>query len=63
LVNGGRVYGGVDPDTALTYGFDPTTGAPAPGTVMSEADIFGAVAHALGVSFPGRRDMPALVKS
>lgn len=63
LVKGGRVYGGVDPNTGLTFGFDRNTGEPRPGTLMTEAEIFGAVAHALGVSFPGRIDMPALVKS
>ena len=25
LVNGGRVLGGVDPNTGLTFGFDPST--------------------------------------
>ena len=34
LLTGGRVYGGMDPDTLLTYGFDRTTGAAAPGTLM-----------------------------
>jgi hypothetical protein len=62
LVKGGRVYGGVDANTGLTYGFDRSSGAPSPGTVMTEAEIFGGVAHALGVAFPGRIDMPALVR-
>jgi hypothetical protein len=63
LVKGGRVYGGVDPNTALTYGFDRVSGEPRPGTVMTEADIFSAVAHAMGAPFPGRIDMPALVRT
>jgi uncharacterized protein (DUF1501 family) len=62
LVKGGRVYGGVDPSTALTYGFDRATGEPRPGTVMTESEIFSAVAHAVGAPFPGRIDMPALVR-
>jgi hypothetical protein len=63
LVRGDRVYGGVDADTGLTFGFDPVTGAPAPGTLMHEGDIYSAVAHALDIDFAGRRDMPALVRA
>lgn len=63
LLRGNRVYGGVDPDTCLTYGFDPTTGDPAPGTVMREADVYSVLAGALDVPFEGRRDFPAVVKS
>jgi hypothetical protein len=62
LIKGNRVYGGVDPNTALTYGFDRNTGAPKPGSVMTEPEIYGAIAHALDVPFPGRIDMPCLVK-
>ncbi len=62
LLNGNRVYGGVDVDTALTFGFDRVTGAPAPGTLMHEGDVYSAVAHALGIDFAGRIDMPALVR-
>jgi hypothetical protein len=61
LLNGGRVYGGIDPDTLLTYGFDRTTGAAAPGTVMREGDVYSAVAQALGIDFPGRVDIPTMV--
>ncbi len=63
LIKGGRVYGGVDPDTALTYGFDRMTGEPRPGTVMTESDIFSAVAQSMGAPFPGRIDMSALLRS
>ncbi|MDX2014623.1 MAG: hypothetical protein SFW67_30775 [Myxococcaceae bacterium] len=62
LLKGNRVYGGVDPDTCLTYGFDRATGAPRPGTVMGEVDVYHAVCGALGVDYPGRVPMPALVK-
>ena len=63
LLNGNRVYGGVDVNTALTFGFDPLTGAPAPGTLMREGEVYSAVAHALGIDFDGRIDMPCMVKS
>lgn len=62
LLRGGRVYGGVDPTTLLTHGFDPVTGDAAPGTLMREGDVYSLVAHALGVPFAGRRDFPALVR-
>lgn len=62
LVKGGRVFGGVDPDTGLTYGFDRVSGAPQPETVMTEDQIFSAVAQAMDAPFPGRIDMSAVVK-
>jgi hypothetical protein len=63
LLNGNRVYGGVDPDTCLTYGFDPVTGDPAPGTVMREQHVYSAVCHALDVDFDERIDMPCMVRA
>ena len=62
LLNGNRVYGGVDPDTLLTYGFDPVTGAPAPGTVMREEHVYGVIAQALDIPFEGRIDAPCMVR-
>jgi hypothetical protein len=62
LLRGGRVYGGVDPTTLLTHGFDPTTGAPQPGTVMREGDVYAVIAAAMGVDYPGRRAFPAVVR-
>jgi uncharacterized protein (DUF1501 family) len=62
LLKGGRVYGGVDPTTLLTHGFDPTTGEPAPGTVMREGDVYAVIAGAMGVDYPGRRAFPAIVR-
>jgi len=53
FVNGGRVLGGVDPDTLLTYGFDPETGRPEPGRNMTEPEIYSGIAHALGIDTPG----------
>jgi hypothetical protein len=65
LVNGGRVLGGVDPDTALTYGFDPTTGAPDPGRQMTEPEVFAGLLHALDVDTTGSGlpDMRAMRKA
>jgi hypothetical protein len=53
LANGGKVLGGVDPDTLLTYGFDPETGRPEPGRNMTEPEIYSGIAHALGIETPG----------
>jgi hypothetical protein len=61
LLKGNRVFGGVDPDTLLTYGFDRDTGAPEPGVILREGDVYSAIAHALGVEFPGRANMTALL--
>ena len=41
--------GGVDPNTALTYGFNPMTGAPEPGRNTTEPEIFAGILQALGV--------------
>jgi hypothetical protein len=63
LLKGGRVYGGVDPTTCLTYGFDPVTGDPAPGTLMREGDVYAVIAGAMGVDYVGRREFPSIVRS
>lgn len=62
LVNGGRILGGVDPDTVLTYGFDPQTGAPDPGRNMTEPEIFAGILQALDIDTSPVRlpDMPAM---
>jgi hypothetical protein len=62
LVRGGRVLGGVDPATALTYGFDLRTGAPDPNRHTSEAELFAGLLGALGVDLAGSGlpDVPAL---
>lgn len=49
LVPGDTLLGGVDPDTCLTYGFDPETGDPDPGRSTAEAEIFSGLLGALGV--------------
>jgi hypothetical protein len=53
LANGNTVLGGVDPDTGLTYGFDPRTGAPDPGRHMTEAEIYAGLLQAVEVSTTG----------
>lgn len=53
MVNGGKVLGGVDPGTILTYGFDPESGRPEPGRNMTEAEIYSGIAQAMGVGFAG----------
>lgn len=54
MVKGNTVLGGVDPNTALTYGFDARTGTPLPGKVSSnEPDIFSGVLTAMGADLTG----------
>ncbi len=62
MVNGGRILGGVDPSTGMTYGFDgeDPQGAPRPGTHMAERDIHAGILHALEVPTTGLPDMRAM---
>ena len=53
MSNGGRVLGGVDPDTLLTYGFDPKSGEPDAGREMTEAEIYAGILQSLGVDTSG----------
>ena len=54
MVKGNTVLGGVDPNTALTYGFDARTGVPVPGKMTSnEPDIFSGVLTAMGADLTG----------
>ena len=62
LLNGNAVYGGVDVDTGLTYGFDPATGAPDPGRLMREADVYSVIAKAFDIDFDGRVEHEAIVR-
>ena len=70
LMKGNAVYGGVDPDSLLTHGFDLQSGAPTapePGTaptdgqVLREGHIYSAIAQALDIDFTGRHDMSVLM--
>ena len=65
LVAGDTLLGGVDPDTGLTYGFDPQSGAPEAGREMAEAEIFSGLLGALGVDTAGSGldDVPAMRRS
>ncbi|WNG45957.1 hypothetical protein F0U60_18930 [Archangium minus] len=66
MLKGNTVLGGIDPLTALTYGFDPRTGAPQPGKMTTnEPDIFSGVLTALGVdtSGSGLPDASAFVRT
>lgn len=62
LANGNKILGGVDPNTALTYGFDPRTGAPDIGRRMNERESFAGLLQALRVdtSGSGLPDMRAM---
>jgi hypothetical protein len=62
LIKGNRAYGGVDPKTALTYGFDPRTGEPDKNKTLFEGDVYSLIAHALGIEFAERVDFPAVVR-
>lgn len=61
LMKGNRVFGGIDPKTCETYGFDGSTGEANPGLQCSEGHIYSAIAHALDIEFPERLDMSAVV--
>lgn len=65
LANGNTVLGGVDPNTGLTYGFDPQTGAPDPGRNMDEPQVFAGLLQALSIdtSEASLPDIPAMRKS
>ncbi len=61
LVRGNSVLGGVDPETGMTYGFDPRTGAPDTNRHMSEAELYAGILQALKVETPaGLPDMRAM---
>ena len=54
MVKGNTILGGVDPNTALTYGFDARTGAAIPGKMTSnEPDIYSGVLTAMGCDLTG----------
>lgn len=62
-LNGNRIYGGLDPLTGLTYGFDPLTAEPDPKRQLEEADLYSLVLQILEVEFSGQRSFPALRKT
>lgn len=62
MLKGNMVYGGVNPETSLTYGFDPTTGQADKTRNMTDHDVYGAIAHALGIEYSHRGDYSAMVR-
>jgi hypothetical protein len=62
MVRGNTVLGGVDPNTALTHGFDLQSGAPAPTRNTSESEVFAGLLQAMGVdtSEAGLPDVAAM---
>ncbi len=63
LLQGNRIFGGVDALSGLTFGFDPKSGAANTAAVMKEKHCYSAIAHAMGLEFNNRIDMPALVRN
>ena len=49
LLNSNRIYGGVNFESTLTYGFNPTTGEAEPQSEMTEAQLYGALLNLLRV--------------
>ena len=62
LIKGNRVYGGVDPKTGLSFGFDPKTAEAQRDKKLYEGDVYSLLAHALDIGFPGRVDFPSVVR-
>ena len=62
LMKGNRVFGGVDPSSLLTHGFDPKTGEEKLDSVAREPEVYSLIAQAMDVEFDGRRDMSGLLK-
>jgi hypothetical protein len=62
LLKGNAVYGGVDPRTGSTYGFDPESGAPDKNRVFNESDVYSVIAQALELPVPAARAFPAVVR-
>jgi hypothetical protein len=62
LLKGNAVYGGVDPKTGITYGFDPATGKPDKNRVFNESDVYSVIAQAMGLEIPNARKFDAMVR-
>ena len=64
MANGNTIYGGVDPNTGLTYGFDPMSGVPDPDRTMTEEELFAGILQVMRVdtSPAGLPNMAALVR-
>ena len=53
MIQGDRILGGVDPDTGLTYGYDPISGAPDRGRNMAEVNLYSGILEAMAVDTSG----------
>jgi hypothetical protein len=62
MLKGNRLFGGLDPETMMFYGFDRRTGEPAKGTMLREGDLYSLVAHVFDVQFAARTDMTAVLR-
>jgi hypothetical protein len=62
LLRGNAVYGGVDPKTLLTHGFDGASGAADPNDIKREGDVYSLIAQTFGVEFAGRKEMGGLLR-
>ncbi len=77
LLRGNQSLGTADPDNGFLTGFDRETGAPTPyddvapgedplfnhpNLPPAEEEVYGSLLAALGVDFPGRRTIPALLR-
>lgn len=62
-LNGNRVYGGLDPLTGLTYGFDPVSGEPDPQRQLEEGELYSLILGIMGVEFAGQRGFPSVVRT
>jgi hypothetical protein len=62
LLRGNRVYGGVDPETCRTHGYDPRDGRPLRDAVAREGHTYSLIAQALDIDFRGRIDMGGLIR-
>lgn len=63
LVNGNRLYGSYDEKSGWIGGFNPVTGAPDPGRLMTTGDLYSIVADLMGAPFAGQRSLPAIKKA
>lgn len=62
LLQGNKIFGGIDKATGLTYGFDPLTGMEDKGRLMHEKDCYGVVAQALGIDYKGRANYKSMIR-
>jgi hypothetical protein len=53
LINGGRVYGGIDTNTLETYGCDLNTGDPMPGHHNGMQDVYASILQSMNVDTSG----------